>query len=254
MDYAAITFWLSVIVFTALGVHRLWSALLGPKIVNAALLPGTLVATLGHVVGLLITGGTVENTTLITDSDSGEPQTGTESKPKVPIIGAIVVALFPMLGCAVAIYGVAAYLGSPVMNVMGAMAADSGERLILPLNGALFFETLHQVIDLAHGLVEAVLASDLTDWRALLFLYLSVCLTVRMAPLADNIRGVLGAIFLTGLAAFLLAQLTSPATATLQTVWALARFAVAVLSFLLIASLVITGIVHLVKTLVNPSG
>jgi hypothetical protein len=249
MDYAAITFWLSVVVFTALGVHHLWSALIGPKIVNAVLLPGTLVATLGHVVGLLITGGTVQNTALITDSDSGEPQTGGDAKPRVPIIGSIVVALFPMLGCAIAIYAVASYLGSPVMSAIQSAGTHASARLVLPVSGASFFGMLHQVIHLSHRFVEAVLASDLTDWRNLLFLYLSICLTVRMAPLADNIRGVLGAIFLTGLAAFLFAQLTSSKATSFEAIWALVCFAVAVLSFLLIASLLITGAVHLIRTL-----
>ena len=89
MEYAQITFWLVVIVFTALGVHRLWSSLVQPKVVNSILLPGTLVAQLGYVLGLLVTGGTVNNTTLIKDDDSGEPETGEDAKPRVPLIGTI---------------------------------------------------------------------------------------------------------------------------------------------------------------------
>jgi len=251
MDYAAITFWLTVIVFSALGVHRLWCALLQPKIVNTILLPGTLVATLGHVLGLLITGGTVENTALITDNDSGEPQTGTNVKPKVPIVGAIVVALFPMLGCALAVYGVAAYLGSPIME---AVTVGSKDRLILPIGVALFFDMLREVIGLAQRFIEAIRTSDLTDWRTLLFLYLSVCLTVRMAPLAGNLRGVLGAIVLTGLAAYLLGSLLSPTPERMASIWMLIRFAVSVLSFLLIVTLLITAAVRLVKTLLDQKG
>ena len=110
MEYAAMTFWLVVIVFTALGVHQLWSSLIQPRMVNMLLLPGTLVAQLGYILGLLITGGTVNNTTLIKDDDSGEPETGSEVKTRVPIVGTIVVALLPMIGCAAAIYAVAHYL------------------------------------------------------------------------------------------------------------------------------------------------
>ena len=85
MLYAATTFWLMVIVFTAWGVHRIWTGLVPPKVVNAILLPGTLVAAVGHVVGLLVTGGTVNNTALIRNDESGEPQT--DANPASPSSG-----------------------------------------------------------------------------------------------------------------------------------------------------------------------
>jgi hypothetical protein len=44
MLYAALTFWLLIIVFSAWGVHTLLSQLIKPKVVNSILLPGTLVA------------------------------------------------------------------------------------------------------------------------------------------------------------------------------------------------------------------
>ena len=56
MIYFAVTFWLLVAVLTAWGVHQLWSGMLKPRTVNSILLPGTLVAQLGHVLGLLVTG------------------------------------------------------------------------------------------------------------------------------------------------------------------------------------------------------
>lgn len=246
MEYATITFWLLVIVFSALGVHRLWSSLIQPKVVNSILLPGTLVATLGHILGLLITGGTVENTSLIKDDESGEPQTGKDPKPRVPIVGAVVIALLPMAGCAAAIYAVSRYFGSPILQ---AMTVESGQQLWLPTSGPLFFGMLRESLNLVERLVNVVLASDLTDWRTLLFLYLAVCLTVRMAPLTGNLRGALGAIFVAGVLAFLIGKLTASTPETLAPTWPLISFSVAVLLFLLIVSLLITGAVNLAKTL-----
>ncbi|MBN1513099.1 MAG: hypothetical protein JXB13_13880, partial [Phycisphaerae bacterium] len=72
MLYVAMTFWLLVIVFLAWGVHQIWSGMVKPRTVNSILLPGTLVAQLGHVLGLLVTGATVSNTTLYKDDESGE--------------------------------------------------------------------------------------------------------------------------------------------------------------------------------------
>jgi hypothetical protein len=248
MEYAAITFWLSVIVFTALGVHRLWSALIKPKAVNTILLPGTLVATLGHILGLLITGGTVEDTALIKDDDSGEPQTGKDPKPKVPIIGAVVVALLPMIGCAVAIYGVSHYFGSPVLQ---ALNQGEPQRLVLPTAWPMFFDMLRQAVTLVEKLVRVVLDSNLQDWHILLFLYLSICLTVRMAPLTGNIRGAIGAILIAGVLAYLIARMSPPSPDSLQSTWLLITYSVAVLLLLLIISLLVTGAVHLVRTFVN---
>ncbi len=46
----------------------------------------------------------------------------------------------------------------------------------------MFFATIQRGLQLAEQLVAVIRGCDLTDWRTLLFLYLVVCLTVRMAP------------------------------------------------------------------------
>ncbi len=245
MEYAVMTFWILVIVFTALAVHHLWSTLIQPKIVNSILLPGTLVAQLGYVLGLLITGGTVNNTALIKDDDSGEPQTGSDEKTRVPVVGAVVIALLPMIGCAVAIYWVARYFGSPVLDAMQPAGVD---RSLLPLSLGAFFALLHGSVGLVEQLVAAVRASDLSDWRTVLFLYLVICLTVRMAPLTGNIRGALGAIAITGVLAFLVGQLTDSTSGPIAAAWPLISFSAAVLLALLMVTLLVRGVVGLVKT------
>ena len=192
----------------------------------------------------MITGGTVENTTLIADNESGEPQTGEQPKSKIPLVGAVMIALLPMAGCAVAIYAVSSYLGA---SILGAMASEPVVHLALPTSGPAFFDMLHQSIALVERLVNAIAQSDLTDWQTLLFLYLAACLTVRMAPLSGNIRGALGAIALAGIAVFVIGKTASSAAGMLNTIWTLMSFSVAVLLFLLIVSLLMTGIISLIK-------
>src|SRR5262249_53857726 len=118
MLYAAATMWLMLIVLLAWGVHHLWSGLIKPKVVNSILLPGTLVAQIGHVFGLLVTGGTVNNTALMTDDESGAPQTATDAKPRVPVVGPIIVALLPMVALGIAIYQSVRWVGMPMMHFM----------------------------------------------------------------------------------------------------------------------------------------
>jgi len=251
MEYAAMTFWLLVIVFTALGIHQLWSSLIQPKVVNSILLPGTLVAQLGHIFGLLVTGGTVNNTSLIKDDESGEPQTDNNSKPRIPLIGTIIIALLPMVGCAVAIYCVSEYLGS---EILAGMAQMSVSQISLPTSFSMLFGTLHGVVNLVEHLVAVVWASNLGDWRTLLFLYLVICMTVRMAPLTGNLRGSLGAIFIFGIFAFLISNVLRSVNSTFEGAWPLVTFCVAVLMFLLIVSLLVKGAACLVKTLFGEGG
>lgn len=245
MEYATMTFWLVVIVFTALGVHRLWSSLIQPKVVNFILLPGTLVAQLGHVLGLLVTGSTVNNTTLIKSDDSGEPETGDDPKPRIPVVGTVLIALLPMAGCAAAIYWTARYLGS---DLLADMTGLSVRNVSLPTSMPKFFALLRGTIDLVEELVVAVATSNLTDWRSLLFLYLVICLTVRMAPLTGNVRGALGAIAIGGLIAFLFGELVSSTGGPLDSVWPLITFSAAILICLLVVSLVIKAVVSLAQT------
>ena len=96
MLYAALTFWLFIIIVTAWGVHTLWSGLVKPRVVNAVLLPGTLVAQLGHVLGLLITGNPVRNTELMSDDEKGAPKSEQPERQRIPILGPILVGLLPL--------------------------------------------------------------------------------------------------------------------------------------------------------------
>lgn len=248
MEYAAMTFWLFVILFSALGVHRLWSAVLQPKIVNSILLPGTLVAQLGHILGLLVTGGTVNNTTLVKDNDSCEPETGDDTQSRVPVVGSIIIALLPMAGCAVAIYWTAHYFGAEILSAMNQVQFN---QMLLPTSLPAFFLTLRGGLSLVEHLVAVVRASDLHNWQTLVFLYLVICLTVRMAPLTGNLRGSLGAIFLFGVIAFLIGQVTKTQSQAFGSAWPLIIFCVAVLLFLLIFSLIVTGAVRLIRTVLD---
>ncbi|MCL2330093.1 MAG: hypothetical protein FWC56_02200 [Phycisphaerae bacterium] len=250
MEYAAMTFWLFVIVFCAMGVHQLWSSLIQPKVVNIILLPGTLVAQVGHIIGLLVTGGTVNNTTLIKDNDSAEPEMGGDPGNKVPILGSIIIAVLPMAGCAIAIYWTAHYFGTHF--IVGIMQDSPFDRMMLPTSLPNFFAMLRGELALVEHLIDVIRkTSPYHDWHTYLFMYLVVCLTVRMAPMTGNLRGSLGAILLFGIISFLIGQLMKPQTSLFESAWPLVTFSVATLLLLLIFSLLVTGAVKLIKTILD---
>jgi len=248
MLYAALTFWLLVIVFSAWAVHSLWSRLVKPRAVNTVLLPGTLVAQLGHVLGLLVTGNPVRNTALMGDDESGEPQSDTPERQRIPILGSVVVGLLPLLACAVGIYLAAHLWGRSILQP----AVEGGAVVVwdrLPLSLAGFWNLLRDSITVTENMLDTILASDLSNWRTLLFLYLAVCLTVRMTPFEGNRRGAIGAILLSGLVVAVVSAVWPSMQDFLRSSWPLLSFAVGMLLFLLVVSLIVTGVVGLVRIL-----
>ncbi|MFQ5807335.1 MAG: hypothetical protein ACE5I3_12885 [Phycisphaerae bacterium] len=245
MLYAALTLWLLVIVFSAWGVHWLWSQMIKPRAVNTVLLPGTLIAQLGHVLGLLITGNSVRNTSLMGDDEKGEPTTDSPDRQRIPVIGPVLVGLLPLVACAACLYLAARTLGREML-VEGA-SPELPQALPLTLAG--LWELLRTSITVTENMLNAILSSDLMNWANVLFLYLAVCLTVRMAPFEGNRRGAIGAILLSGLVIGLVASLVSAVEGAVRSSWPILNFAVGVLLFLLLVSLLMSGLVGLVRIL-----
>ncbi len=249
MLYLALTFWLLLIVLTAWGVHNLWASMVKPKIFNAILLPGTLVAQVGHVLGLLVTGATVTNTTLFKDDESGDPETTPDPRPRIPVVGPVVIGLLPLLACAVAIYLVAGQLGQPILAALDTRVVGPS----LPTTWPGFWQLLRDQVSLVESIASALATAGFTDWKAGLFVYLLVCLTVRIAPFPGNLRGSLVAIIILGIAAATISSLFDVADPRVQNGWAVLNLTVATLLLLLMISLVIRGGIGLVHILREPS-
>ena len=242
MLYVALTFWLLVCVLTAWGVHRLWCGIVPVKVLNALLLPGTLIALLGHILGLLVTGATVDTATLYKDG-SGDPETTTDPKPRIPVLGPVIIGMLPLLACGTAIFFVARHLGEPTasrlpMNIVSL-------KLPTTLDG--LFDLLRNQITLVESLVAAMRVADFHDWKTGVFVYSLVCLTIRMAPFEGTLRGALAAIVLLGLGTAAVASLFELADPRVQTGQSILTLTVAALLSLLLASLVIRGTVGLFR-------
>lgn len=245
MAYVAITFWLLVVVLTSWGVHELWRGLVKPKIFNVILLPGTLVAQVGHVLGLLVTGATVSNTTLIKDDEEGDPENTPNPQPRIPVIGPVIIGMLPILACGLAIFLVARYLGGPVLANMNTTIV-SGQ---LPTSMPAFWQLLRDLVTLVESFVGALAMADVTSWRVLLFAYLLICLTVRIAPFPGYLRGSLAAIVILGIVMAIVASLADVESLRVRAGWAILNLTVAMLISLLIVSLLIRGGVGLAKLL-----
>ncbi len=254
MLYAALTFWLFIIIVTAWGVHTLWSGLVKPRVVNAVLLPGTLVAQLGHVLGLLITGNPVRNTELMSDDEKGDPKSEQPERQRIPILGPILVGLLPLVACGGGLFLAAKLFGSSVLSSLSGGSAFMLPQE-LPTSIAAFWELLRSLITAMEAMCGAVASSNLQNWPTLLFLYLAICLTVRMAPFEGHQRGAIGAIALTGVCIAVLGSVVGSAQDFILTSsWQILSFAMATLLTLLLGSLLITGVVRLVRIMARGDG
>jgi hypothetical protein len=247
MIYVAMTFWLLFVVLTAWGVHQLWSGMVRPKVFNIVLLPGTLVAQLGHVLGLLVTGATVSNTSLVGDDESAAPRTTRDPKPRIPLVGPIVIGMLPLIACGVAIFVVARFLGGALLGQMS--AAVAGPTLPGSLAGT--WQLARDLVTLTESFTVALRAADYGSWRTWVFLYLLVCLSVRMAPFPGYLRGSLIAILLLGIVLALIASLFGVGDPRMVSGWAILNLTVAVLLLLLLVSLLVRGgigLYHLLRS------
>ncbi|MGD2108523.1 MAG: hypothetical protein PVI86_03935 [Phycisphaerae bacterium] len=242
MQYAALTFWLILIVLIAWGVHQLWSGIVSRKVLNVALLPGTLVAQLGHVLGLLVTGAKVTNTSLYGD-ESASPETTQNASPKIPVVGPIIIALLPLLACAVSIYLVARWFGQPVL----ASLTETIVGPVLPTTLGGFWQFLHGQLTLTESITSAMFGADWGNWQTWVFTYLVVCFTVRIAPFPGNHRSALFAVLVLGVVIALVGSVFDGAGRTIQSSWTVLNLTVAVLLLLLLVSLLIRGGVGLVR-------
>lgn len=248
MIYATACFWIAVAVLLAWGVNTLWLGMIRPKTVNMLLLPGTLMAMLARIVALLITGATVNDTALVKDGDKGEASFDPGPKPKLPVIGPVLVALLPMAALGGLIYVLGVRLGAPVL--MGVPAEKISRQV--PRTLTAIWAQLRDLITLSEATLNAVCTAAVDPWKILLFTYLLVCLTVRMAPLPGNVRGHLGAIASAGVIAFLAGTIYPTMPESIARAWPILALTVGWLTLLLLASLVARGVVASAKAIFKP--
>lgn len=242
MIYAAASFWLLVFVLMAWGVEHLWRTQAKTKTLNTVLFPGTIVAQAGRIVGLLITGATVAPGAPKND-DGDRP----DWQPKLPVIGPILVALVPMAAIALMIYLVIEYLGPAIIAQLPADQIPPS----MPLSLTAFWEQLRRLITLSESTLNAVRAADTAAWQIALFVYLMICLTIRMAPSPGNVRGHVGAIVILGVIAALAGSVWEAMPQLILSAWPLLALSIGWLLLVLLATLLACGIIQTTRLILR---
>ncbi len=250
MLYVAAVFWMFVIVLSASGVYFLWAGMVRSRIVNIVLLPGTLAAQLGHVIGMLVTGGTVEGTSLMSEDESASPKQSTSAKSRIPVVGPLIVGVLPILTCAGGIVLSTMLLGGVTVNDL--VAGQVLQKV--PVGVPAFWDLLRSLIDLMEQMLNVAVQAGGANWRVWLFMYLLICLTVRMAPLPGNLRGALAAIASFGVIAFVAGLVFAPTQNYIERSWNMLSLTVITLLLLLVISALIRGAVALGRVILNRPG
>ncbi len=250
MLFLSASIWVLIIVVLAWAVDYQWSRMLKPRYVNIALLPGTLVATLGRVVGLLITGAKINNTALMGDDDRGAPLSDAGYEPKIPVFGPMLIGFLPLLACGTAIYLVVNLLGDPIAQKVPVekIAAETPQSL------EAFWSQSRSLIDLAEATSQAIRSADYDRWETWAFAYLLICLTVRAAPFPGNVKGHFAAILTAGGLVWLASTLSPAPGAMIEQSWPVLAVTIGWLLLLLIVSLVARGAFEIAKGLARGGG
>lgn len=244
MIYAAACIWILLVVFLAWGVDRLWKGIAQPRTLRVILWPGAFLAQVGRVLGLLITGAKVVKA----GPDEGDTSAnGADWAPKMPVIGPLVVALIPMTLLAIVLYLVGFRLGYPVLEKLPASVVSTAP----PLTLAAFWEQLRSLITLSEGTLDAVRSAEVEPGKLILFMYLMVCFTVRLAPSPGNLRGHVGAILLLGITAGLVGTVIDGLPNLIQSLWPLLALALGWLLLLLMGTLIVRAAISSARVILK---
>lgn len=250
------TFWLLLILFAGIGIYRLLGQFGKPRWVDWALLPGTIVSEMAYIFGCLITGAEVRRAKLISSETSGRGarHTGqaTEATPKLKTVGPTIAALVAIVGCMAAIVIVHSLLGGPVIGKFIASDAGGGESMLapaLPTSWDGFWDGLRGQVDLVRRMCETWVLADWTDWRVVLFVYLALCLSIRLAPVSRPVRPTLAAAIVISALIALAGLLSDRFTGLVTDLWPLLTYVWASLLLLLLLVLLARGVVSLVNVL-----
>jgi len=247
MLYAATSIWLMLIALLAWAVHRLWGGATQPRVVNALLLPASAVVQVIHVITLLATGRSIENTQP-RPPPGDKPEIGEDEKrPKLPFVIGSASSLLPMFGLFACLGVLVSKMGEPVMaKLPGDLIAKD-----LPTSLPAFWEQLRRFISLAEATLNCVREAGPAQFKIALFVYLLTCLTVRMGPLPGKTSGHFAGIAGLGAGAALAATLTPHLASGIERAWPILTLALGWLLLLMLASMVLRAVVSAIQVIVK---
>ena len=264
MIYAAFSVYLLGVIFAGQGVYRLWADMIKPRRVGWALLPGTVVAEMAYIFGCLITGGEIRRAKLMSGGGGGaaaprrkasggeEAEPTTEATPKFRFLGPMVASFMCTVACGAGIIVARSLLGGPVIDEFAGGGSGASLPQALPGSTAAFWFQLEGHLGLLRRMSATWLEVDWLNWRVPLFVYVSVCLSIRLAPVRRSLRATLAAVVVLAGGIALVGVIWSRFDGLMRNnLWPLVTYTWSLLLFLLAVSLIVRGGVALVRALIE---
>jgi hypothetical protein len=225
-----------------------------PAWVNWALLPGTIVSEMAYIFGCLITGGEVRRAKLIEmpgkgKAAGGEPTTNASSGLK--IVGAILASLVAMVACIAVILLARELLGASIIEALAVRQgiADGGLPKSLPKSWDAFWGQVNHQVLLLRQICETFGSRGRLDWRGAVFVYLALCLSIRLSPVTRPMRPTLAAVVVIAAAVALVGLAWDRFSGLIDDVWPLLTYIWSSLLFVLVATLLVRGLAGLIGIL-----
>jgi hypothetical protein len=246
-----------------MGVFALLAKLTKPVVVQCLLLPGSAVSELAYIVGCLITGE-VRRSRIMPDSKAGDGgQPATEAQSKMGFFGPLIASTFAIVACGAAILAVNHYMGKSVIDQFS-LKSDS----LLPPKGSFnekapssaaaavnyFWKLVHSQVDLLKRFTDALGELKWKVWKVPLFVYLSLCLGVRLSVATRPVRPTLAAVVLIAGTIAVIGALWEKFSDLMNEVWPLLSYVWGLLLLTLVATLLLSGLVALIRALAGKSG
>jgi hypothetical protein len=250
MIYAALAMWVILILLTGMGLYRLWARQLGGALVDWLLLPATLAGELAYSAGRMMTGRPAYGG-LISPRDASADPCRNAISGRGGFLVSMLASLLVLTASTTAIVLLAKYLDPGVISTMAFSDLYIGLDRQLPTGWSDLWGMAEKQIDLLKGITATWTRLDWTDWHVPLFVYLTGALAIRLGPVRHDQRASLAvAAGIVGLAA-IVGSVAEPVRDMLTggDLWYLLTYVWSVLLFLLMVTLLMMGIVWLVRLL-----
>ncbi len=169
--YLSFAIWLLVLLLVSLSVQGLLRRVWGGRWVRPLFFPAVVVRQLSAALWCMLTFSRIRAVHVL-DGDAAQVE---HDKPNMWILGEVLIALAPVLGCGLALWQAGLWL-----------EADMDFHFSLPrtvvasVDGVT--DTGKRMMDIANGASDHIWTHYMHSWTGVLFLYLGVGLTTFMAP------------------------------------------------------------------------
>ncbi len=254
MIYAAMGMWVFLILLTGMGVYRVWTKHLGGAVADWLLFPATVMSELAYSAGRLMTGRPAYGG-IISPRNPSNDACRTAISGKGGFLVAMLSSFLVLVVCGAALGLLGKWMGEGTIRAFvssgGVFESDFLPRVI-PTDWDAFWGTVMYQVELLRRFCEGWVRLDWGNWPVPVFVYLSICLSVRLGPVRHDWRAtlVVAAVLLALLAAA--AAVIEPLRDVVNgELWWLLTYSWGLLLFLLVVTLVVLGIVYLVRAVIG---